>query len=305
MIRPAMPLHMSAVEWALLLALSLLWGGAFFLGQVALDGLPPFTIVFLRVAMAAAVLGGLAAASGQRLSVTRSACRAFLALGSLNCLLPFALLLWAQTRIGSGLVSVLAASTPLFTAFMAHHLSSDEKMTCARIFGILLGLAGIALATAPTAPRSFAHVWACLAVLAAALCYAIAGVLGRRLGSVPPLTLAGGQLAAASLLALPIALVVERPWTLAVPGPASWTAIAMLALFSTALGYVIFFQLLARVGAVNTSLVSLLAPMTALFLAGVVLEEILSWSVFAGAALIFAGLGCVSRLPPPPHLESC
>lgn len=295
LIRPAATLHLSPAQWALLLALSLLWGCAFYFGQVALAELPPFSIVFLRVAAAAAVLGGLVAASGQKFAVTWSACRAFLTLGVLNCLLPFALLLSAQARIGSGLVSVLAATTPLFTTLVAHYMLRDEKMTRALIVGILLGVGGMMLATAPRAPQSFADLSACLAVLAASLCYALANVLGRRLENVPPLPLATGQLAAASLLALPIALVVERPWTLTSPSFQCWVAIVMLALFSTALGYVLFFRLLAQVGAVNTSLVSLLVPMTALLLAGAILQEPLDWSVFAGAGLIFVGLGWVNR----------
>jgi drug/metabolite transporter (DMT)-like permease len=131
------------------------------------------------------------------------------------------------------------------------------------------------------------------AVLAAALCQAFAGVLARRLKALPLLPLAIGQLVAASALSLPMALAFERPWTLSAPSATTWVAIFALGFLSTALGYVIYFRLLVSSGAVNVALVSLLVPVTALFLAGVVLDEPLSVHVFGGAALIFGGLAAL------------
>lgn len=303
MIRPATTFHMSAFDWGLLVLLSLLWGGAFFLSQVALAELPPFTIVFCRVTLATIALILLAVLSGQAIVLLRGAWAVVLVLGVLNCLLPFALLLWGQARIGSGLASILAATAPLFTVLVAHCLSADEKMTHARLSGVLLGLAGVAVAMGPAALDAPTDLVACFAVLGAALCYALAGVLGRRLRNMPVLPLAVGQLATTSLLSLPIALVVEKPWTLAMPGMASWTAVLALALFSTALGYLLFFRLLSLAGAINVSLVSLLVPITALLLACLVLGEPLGGSAAGGMALILAGLvvldGRLTRPPAP------
>jgi drug/metabolite transporter (DMT)-like permease len=281
---------MSLLEWALLLALSLLWGSGFFFGQLALAGLPPFTIVFCRVTLAAIVLVPMVIANRQTAHLFGHSWIVFLRLGILNCLLPFALLLWAQDRIGSGLVSVLAASTPLFTALAAHFLLADEKATRSRLAGVVLGFAGVAVAMGPIAPASRADLAAGMATILAALCYAMAGVLGRRSGGIPALSLAAGQLIACSLLSLPIAIAVDKPWTLAAPSVASWIAVGALAFLCTALGYGLFFRLLLSVGAVNVSLVSLLTPMTALLLAGLVLGELLGWTVFVGAGLIVAGL---------------
>jgi drug/metabolite transporter (DMT)-like permease len=290
MVRPIAYNHMSLLEWALLLALSLLWGSGFFFGQLALAGLPPFTIVFCRVTLAAIVLVPIVIAHRQTAHLSRRSWIVFLRLGILNCLLPFGLLLWAQERIGSGLVSVLAASTPLFTTLVAHFLLADEKATRSRLAGLVLGFAGVAVAMGPIAPASRADFAAALATILAALCYAMAGVLGRRSSGIPALPLAAGQLIMCSLLSLPIAIAVEKPWTLAGPSVASWIAVGALALLCTALGYVLFFRLLLSVGAVNVSLVSFLTPMTALLLAGLVLGELLSWTLFVGAGLILAGL---------------
>ncbi len=290
MVRPTTRHHMSLLEWAFLLALSLLWGSGFFFGQLALSGLPPFTIVFCRVTLAAIVLLPIVIANRQAAHLCWRSWIVFLRLGILNCLLPFALLLWAQDRIGSGLVSVLAASTPLFTALAAHFLLADEKATRSRLAGLVLGFAGVAVAMGPIASASRTDLAAGMATIAAALCYAMAGVLGRRSSGIPALPLATGQLILCSLLSLPIAIAVDKPWTLAGPSVASWIAVGALALLCTALGYVLFFRLLLSVGAVNVSLVSLLTPITALLLASLVLGELLSWTVFAGAGLILAGL---------------
>jgi len=159
----------------------------------------------------------------------------------------------------------------------------------------VLGFAGVAVAMGPTAPASRTDLVAGMATIVAALCYAMAGVLGRRSGGIPALPLAAGQLILCSLLSLPIAIAVDKPWTLAAPSVASWIAVGALALLCTALGYVLFFRLLLSVGAVNVSLVSLLTPMTALLLASLVLGELLSWTVFVGAGLILAGLAVLDR----------
>jgi drug/metabolite transporter (DMT)-like permease len=284
---------MSFIEWALLLILSLLWGGAFFLGSIALVELPPFTIVFCRVALAAIVLISIAVVTGQNVLFRRKTWPIFAALGALSILLPSALMLWSQTRIGIGLTSVLAATSPLLTVFVAHFFTADEKMTTARVVGIVLALAGVAVAMRLAASEANSNLLAELAVLGAALSQALAGLLARRLKRMPTIYLAAGQLIAASLLSLPIALAVERPWTITSPRWTTWVVILALAFLSTALGSFVYFRLLARIGAVNVALVSLLVPITALFLAGVVLSEPLSSHTFAGAALIFGGLAAL------------
>ena len=289
-IRPTTDFRMTSAEWAVLLALSLVWGGGFFFGQLALAELPPFTIVFCRVTLATVALLVTAAMTRQTIALPIGAWPIFLGLGMLNCLVPFALLLWGQAQMGSGLTSVLAATTPLFTVLVAHFLSPDERLTKARLIGVSLGFAGAAVALSPALPEAADNLLPGASVLAAALCYAFAGVLGRRVSGMPTLTLAVGQLATTSLLSLPIALAIEKPWSLAMPSATAWAALLALALFSTALGYLLFFRLLARAGAVNVSLVSLLVPITSLLLAGLVLGEPLGWREISGMGLILVGL---------------
>ena len=116
---------------------SVLWGGSFFFNAVALADLPPFTVVFARVAMAAVVLWLIITVTGQRPHLSASLCLAFLVMGLLNNVIPFSLIVWGQTHIGSGLASILNATTPLFTVLLAHWLTRDERMTPARLLGVV------------------------------------------------------------------------------------------------------------------------------------------------------------------------
>lgn len=138
-------LSMGLVEWGLLFVLSVLWGGSFFFVGVAVDGLPPLTIVVLRVAVAAVALNLIVVLTGLRMPKSRQVWAAFFGMGLLNNLIPFSLIVWGQTHIASGLASILNATTPLFTVIIAHVVTADEKLTAGRTAGAVVGLAGVVL----------------------------------------------------------------------------------------------------------------------------------------------------------------
>jgi drug/metabolite transporter (DMT)-like permease len=286
---------MGPAEWALLLTLSILWGGSFFFAKVALAGLPPFTVVFGRVALAALALNGVVFASGRRMPTSARVWGAFAAMGILNNLVPFSLIVWGQTRIASGLASVLNATTPLFTAVLAHFLTRDERLTPGRLGGVLAGLTGVAVMIGPDALSGLgADVLAQAGVLGAALSYAFAGIYGRRFRGTPPLVTAAGQVTASSVMLLPVTLLADRPWSLPAPGLLSAAAVCGLALLCTALAYVIYFRILSAAGATNLLLVTFLIPVSALLLGGLVLGERLLPRQFGGMALIGCGLALTS-----------
>jgi drug/metabolite transporter (DMT)-like permease len=284
---------MNSGERLLLLALTLLWGGSFFFTGVAVKELPPFAIVLARVALAALLLNGALLVLGRRPPWRHW--RAFLVMGLLNNALPFSLIVWGQTTIASGLAAILNATTPLFTVLVAHAVTADEKLSGQRLLGCALGLAGVALMLGPDIGELGANLWPQLAVLTAALSYACAGVWGRRFAALglAPVETASGQVTASTLLLLPLVLLADRPWTLAPPGAETWAAIAGLALLSTALGYVVYFRLLASAGATNLLLVTLLMPPLAVWLGFVFLGESLGIVHLAGLALITAGLAAI------------
>jgi drug/metabolite transporter (DMT)-like permease len=289
---------MGRAEWLLLVALSVLWGGSFFFSEVALAELPPFTVVLGRVSLAAVALVVMVLASGQTVPRSLRLWGAFLVMGGLNNLVPFSLIVWGQTAIASGLAAILNATTPLFAVVLAHVLTRDERMTSGRLCGVVLGLLGVGLMIGPAALDGLGvAVTAQLACLAAALSYALAGIFGRRFRGVPPLITAAGQISASTLMILPLALGVDRPWTLAPPGPSVWGALLALALLSTALAYVIYFRILAVAGATNLLLVTFLIPVSALVLGIGVLGERLAPGHLAGMALIALGLAAIDGRP--------
>ena len=290
---PSSSPRLTAQDWALLLALSLLWGASYFFSKIAVGALPPLTVVVARVALAAATLLLVCRLAGVALPLAHW--RDFLGMGAINNVLPFALIFWAQTEIASGLASILNATTPLFTAVLAHVLTRDEKLTAAKIAGVCLGIVGVSVLVGIEALETIGgSILPQLACLGAAVSYAFAGIFARRrLKDVPPLAAAAGQLSASSLMALPLVLLVDHPWTLPMPDGVTIAALLGLALLSTALGYAIYFRILARAGATNILLVTLLIPPSAILLGALFLGESLALHHFIGFAVIALGLGAI------------
>lgn len=293
--------RMGATEWFLLLALSVLWGAAFFFGKVAVGELPPLTVVLGRVSLGAAALIVLVHAFGGRMPRDLRVWRAFLAMGILNNVIPFSLIFWGQTQIASGLASILNATTPLFAVVFAHMLTRDERLTPARFAGVATGIGGVVAMIGPQVLDGLGTgILAQAACLTASASYALSGIYGRRFQAmgVPPMATAAGQVTCSTMLMLPIVMIVDRPWTLAMPSPATWGALVALALVCTALAYVIFFRILATAGATNLALVTFLIPVSAILLGTLLLGERLEVRHFAGMGLIALGLAAIDgRLP--------
>jgi drug/metabolite transporter (DMT)-like permease len=294
---------MGAGEWGQLSALSVLWGATFLFVEVALaGGLPPLTLVLLRVAIAAGALHMLAlAGAGRGLPQDPRTWAAFAVMGALNNVVPFGLIFWAQQHVTGGLAAILNATTPLWSVLLAHLVARDEAIRPNRLAGVLLGVAGVAVVVGPAAALAGlgdgASVTAQVVVLLAAASYACAGLYGRRFRSLPPATAAAGQLTASALMVLPAACLLEQPWTLPMPGAAAGGAVVALALLSTALAYVVYFRLLRSAGATNLLLVTLLIPPSALLLGAALLGEPVEPRQLAGMALIGAGLAAIDGRP--------
>ncbi|MGH6954353.1 MAG: DMT family transporter [Alphaproteobacteria bacterium] len=289
---------MGPTEWLLLVTLSVLWGGSYFFAEIALSELPPLTVVLGRVGIAALALIAAARALGHRLPRSPALWGSFLVMGAFNNLIPFSLIVWGQTTIGSGLAAILNATTPLFTVVLAHGLTRDERLTRGRAVGVLSGFAGVVIMIGPQALDSFGDsVLAQLACLGAALSYALAGIYGKRFRGIPPLITAAGQVSATTVMIAPLVLILDRPWSLAVPAAETWGAVMGFALLSTALAYRIYFRVLAAAGASNLLLVTLLIPVSALALGVAVLGEAVEPGQTIGMVLIGAGLAAIDGRP--------
>lgn len=287
---------MTARQWAMLLTLAALWGGSFLFNAMAVQALPVMTIVAARVGLAALLLLASLPLLGIALPRGAAVWRAFAVMGLLNNAVPFSLIVWGQGHIPSGLASILNATTPVFAVMLAHWLTPDERLTASRLAGVVLGLGGVAVLVGPVALAGFGTGGlAELACIGAALSYALAGIYGRRFRAmgVAPLAVATGQVTASSVLMVPLALAVDRPWALPLPGAAPLLAVLALALLATALAYWLYFRLLASAGATNLLLVTLLVPPVAVALGALVLGEVPTPRHGAGLALIAAGLATI------------
>jgi drug/metabolite transporter (DMT)-like permease len=291
-------MRLDLLSWVMLLALSLLWGGSFLFGAVAVAEIPTLALAWARVAIAAAALAAAAALLGVPLPRDAASWRRFALMGLLNNAIPFSLIFWGQTWLGAGIASIVNATTPLFTVLVAHLATPEERLTPARLFGVLVGLVGVATMLAPALADGLAGpAGAYLACTAAALSYALAGVYGRRLRDLPALVPATGQLAASALLlAAPAALAAGS--MIAFPSATASGAVVALALASTALAYLLYFRILARAGATNLLLVTFLIPVSATALGIVLPGERLAPRHWLGFALIGTGLAAIDgRLP--------
>ena len=282
--------RIDARDWSLLGVLSVLWGGSFFFTGVSLQELPPLTVVFLRVALAAIILLPVLWVYRTRFPESLSGWKPFFALALLNNVLPFSLIVVGQTYIPSGLASVLNATTPLFTVLVMA-AAGDEKLYARRVAGVIVGLIGVIVLHGQSLDFEAGQSVGILLCLAAAFFYGLAALYARRkLLDLPPLATAAFQLTASSLVMAVVAAAVERPWQLPLPGVATWLAIIGSAALSTALAYIIFFRILRRAGSTNVMLVTLLIPVTAILLGYLVLGETISLREIVGAVVIGSAL---------------
>lgn len=279
---------MTVKDWIRLAILSTLWGGSFFFVELALVGLPVLTIVWCRVALAAVLLAGVLVLRGMAFP-GRALWPALLVMGLLNNAVPFTLFVLAQGQITGAFAAVLNATTPLFTVIVAHLATQEERITRPKAVGLALGFGGVVVFLGRGVGGAGL---AALMCLGAAASYGLAGVFGRRFHrlGVAPLTSAFGQVAASTGLLLPVWLWLDAPWHLSWPGAVPVLAVLGLASLSTALAYLLYFQLLGSAGATNLAIVTFLVPVSATVLGIVFLAEDVQGVQIAGFALITLGL---------------
>jgi drug/metabolite transporter (DMT)-like permease len=274
----------------LLVVLSVLWGGSFFFAGVTVKELPPLTIVLARVAIAATMLLPVMWAYGSALPSGLAGWMPHFVMGLLNNVIPFSLVVTGQTQIASGTASVLNATTPLFTLLVLAAFG-DERLTVRRVTGVLLGLGGVVILRGQGLDISSGQTLGMLACLGAALSYGFSGLWGRRwLAGEPPLTSATCQLLCSSAVMLLLAGAVDQPWSLPMPSPPTWLALLGFAALSTALAYLVFFQILVRSGASSVMLVTLMIPVSAILLGHFALDEPLKAREILGAVVIGSAL---------------
>ncbi len=282
-------------ELLMLLLLALIWGTSFLFIKLGVAEVPPILLAEIRVASATLLLLAVLRWRGTQFPRERRFWRQIVVVAVLNNVLPWTLIPWGEQYVSSGLASILNATMPLFTVLFAHFWSADERWTANRLTGVALGFAGVVVLIGPDlTDLARSSTQGALAIILAAICYALATIYARRnLAGRDPTVLATGQIGTATLILLPLVILGVRPLP-PMPSAVALGSILTLGFFGSGIAYLIYYWLLARLDATQVSLVTYLLPITAVFWGAALLAEPLSLQMFAGMALILFGVMLVN-----------
>jgi drug/metabolite transporter (DMT)-like permease len=284
---------MGIVEWTMLIVISICWGSSFFFNRIAVVEIPVLTIVLGRVGIGAVLIYAVARARDMALPRDSETWGQLTLLSILQYTAPLILIVWSQRHIPSGLASILNAMTPIWASIAAHLMTQDERLTAPRIIGVLFGVLGVVVMIGPQAFAGPHHnLLAELASVAAAACFGVAAVYSRRFHKkkIPTPVVATGSMMIGTLTLLPLVLFIDQPWNLPQnPSLQAWGAVLALGVLAGALAFILFLSLIARAGAMNASLVTILNPVTAILLGTLLLGEVLELRHYLGILLIALG----------------
>jgi drug/metabolite transporter (DMT)-like permease len=296
--------------WIGFCILSLIWGSSFLFIRIGVEHVPPFQLVFVRTAIAAIGLNIVVLLRGRRLPTDRRRIADLLFLGIVNTVFPFALITWGETHIESGLASVLQGTAALFTMVIAHFAFADERITPRKIAGLLIGFLGVVVLAGRSASVEHAggdptlYLLGQLAIVTASLCYAIGGTFSRKTiqNRLEPIVVAAGAMTVAAVATGVITFATPYlggppPVDLLQLEPGALGAILTLGLVNTFIAYIIFYSLVAALGAARTSMITYVIPVVGLVLGAVFLGERLDARLILGAAMIVGSILIVNLTP--------
>ena len=289
---------MKLKEWGAFSLLGLIWGSSFLWIKIGVESITPVMLVTLRVSFGLLALLVVMAAQRQAFPRDRSTLLKYVFMGVFNLVIPFLLITWGETKIDSSLASILNAATPLFVIIIAHFWLHDEKITLARLGGLLMGFAGVVvLVLQNLKPGGQSDIWGELAVLLATVSYAVALVFSRRqLRGTKPVVQSTMILVVASALMWIIMPVADRP--LAFPAtPLTWIAVIWLGVLGLCVAYLLFFYLNNVWGPTRASLVTYVFPVVGVALGIIFLSEPLTGNMIVGSILVVGGIAVVNRKP--------
>ncbi|TGG94219.1 DMT family transporter [Natronospirillum operosum] len=292
---PTLPTR-TPLDWILLLYLSLAWGLAFMLIALALPSFPPLTLVAVRLTLGALTLCIIMYSMGLRLPVERAWWARFATLALLGNVVPFSLISWGELYISSSLAGILMALMPINVMILAHFFIASEPMSPRKVVGFVMGFVGVLVLVGTEALSNLGGdaFWAQMAIIAATVFYSVTSIYTKRLPRLSVLVAGAGTLVAGSLLLWPVALVVDRPWTLEVTwGPL--VAVVILGVFSSGLANWVYFTIVQRQGPSFLSMINYIIPVIA-FAAGVgFLSEAASADRYIALVMILLGIAISQR----------
>jgi drug/metabolite transporter (DMT)-like permease len=292
--------------WLAFGLLALIWGSSFLFIRIGVQHVPPFQLVFVRTAIAAVGLNIVVLLRGKRLPRDGRRIADLLFLGIVNTVFPFALITWGETHIESGLASVLQGTAALFTMVVAHFAFADERITLRKITGLLIGFLGVVVlagrsSETHTGSDGALYLLGQLAIVAASLCYAIGGTFSRKTiqNRLEPIVVAAGAMTVAAVTTGLITYLSPLaggpvPVNLLQLEPGGLGAILALGLINTFVAYLIFYSLLAALGAARTSMITYVIPVVGLMLGALFLGEAVDARLILGAAMIVGSIAIVN-----------
>ena len=295
--------------WLVFLGLGFMWGSSYLFIKLAVDDFGTFTLVALRLAVGAVLLWIVIRLAGQELPRERRIYGHLLVMACVNIVIPFALITWAERSVDSSIAAVLTAAVPLFAIVIAPLILHDEPIRVNGVIGLAVGFAGVVVLTSRNLGATGSDVTGEIALLGAALSYAVGAVYSRHnMRGVRPMIPAVFQVTFAMLIAGAIAIVFEHPWD-ARPDTQAIFSIAWLGLLGSGLAYLANFRLLAAWGATRTTLVAYVIPVVGIVLGFLVLNEPVDVRLLLGTGLVVGGVALVNsrygrrrlfgRTPPP------
>ncbi len=290
---------MKPKEWAAFGLLGLIWGSSFLWIKIGVESITPMVLVTLRVSFGLLALLIVMAVQRQAFPRDRATIMKFVFMGVFNTVIPFLLITWGETKIDSSLASILNAATPLFVIIIAHFWLHDEKITPARLGGLLIGFAGVVVLVLQNLKPGGGQndIWGELAVLLATVSYAVALVFSRRhLRGTKLVVQSTMILVVASALMWVIIPVADRPVVLPAT-PLTWIAVIWLGVLGLCVAYLLYFYLNNVWGPTRASLVTYVFPVIGVVLGILFLSEPLTWNMIAGSILVVSGIAVVNRKP--------
>jgi drug/metabolite transporter (DMT)-like permease len=283
-----------AFELALLLLLATLWGSSYTFIKLGVVTIAPITLIATRTAIAGLLLLIVMRARGVTMPRDISTWRRFLFQACLNSVIPWTLIAWGERSVDAGLATILNSAAPIFTFVFAALVTRHEAAMPRKLFGVIAGMAGICLIVGVDAFQGAERgLLAEVAIVAATLCYAGAAIFSRGFKGLDPTAPAAGSLLAGAAILVPISLAVEQPWTLA-PSASSIMALLGLAVFSTALAFVIYFRLIQTLGSVGTTAQAYLRVPIGVAIGVIFLGEQLAPTAWIGLGCVVAGVAAMT-----------
>jgi drug/metabolite transporter (DMT)-like permease len=293
-----------AIELTLLLVLATCWGAAYSFIKVAVETIPPLTLITARTLIAGSLLLAVMWWRGVRLPREAAMWGRFAVQTGLNAAVPFTLIAWAERTVDAGLAVILNSTTPIFAFLLTALITRHEPVTSRKLLGVMLGIAGICLIIGMQALSGIGReIGAQLAVVMASLCFAGSAIFGRSFQGLDPMVPAAGSLMCGAIILLPFSLVIDRPWTLEPPTDAILALIG-LSVFSTALAFVIYFRLVNTLGSVGTTAQAYLRVPIGVGIGALFLGETLPASAWAGLVCVIAGVAAMTMPSRRPALAT-